>query len=781
MAAYISKKTSLLRWGLSFFLALAAAALLSLLLEGPVLGLDYDFLQRRRSSAPVSREILIIDSSLPGQDLQDDILEPWAAASLLYTMTELGAGALIIQVPVLGLSAGTSLGEAEILYRFDEEFNILNSNIRNLFDAIRTGSLAPTDTPRYVGDLIQLSEQGRERLISELLRRDEEGIISMERAAAFFGQARRPGDLRLQLIRTGSPLGAGASGVFTERDEYSRAQSDRDGVIRRIAPQIRVTEVSGGIIEERILEHIVWGALKERPRERELPTDAQGAILYELPRRNDSYRRISILSFLAYEEADRSLRRLLGEAEALDLYRNLSGERRPPIHHDYALILREGDEPAAWVEARNNYVASLEDFLYGGAELELLRSYEEAIVGAVDEEEARALNERRDEIIALFGRLRDSYIEFADLRLELEAALAGSFCILGRAAPLGSAQDLGPLGLWEDFPYSFIEGIRRALRHPNPTDAEVSALLANSIISGRANWTFEWRLIFLISMLPLFLITFLLKSLGPLASLGAGALLIILTGTAYSFIFVFTGLWLAPLIPAAAGFLGVTVTFFWALFAKGAYRRSFRLAYGAFVSRPLLRSIIRAGEPKPTAIHNAWASVVVIKQAEEGASTQDLVHFQERVSGHFKRAGATIIGTERDLVSVCFGSPLERIYLESRGRTSPYNDIRIPAAPARKAVDLVTDLVRRKEAAVWHFGLDMGYCSFAWTALSGYFALGTPVLKARLLSRMAGNYRAQIILSAAIEEALLDISVKRLDVIKGKGKGRDEPFYELVL
>ena len=235
MVKYLSKLNSWLRCLASFLLAAGVAALLCLFLEGPRLGPFYDFLLSRRPALPISHEILVIDSAIPGLGLGNDILEPGTVSSLLYTLAELRAHTLIIQVPILGLSAGGTAGEEEILHRFDEEFSILSGNIRNLFEGIRTGSVAPQDSPRYVGELVELSERGKERLVSALIRRDEEGIFSMERAAAFFGNARRPGDLRVQLIRAGSP---GQPGVLEEAGTYSRVQSDRDGVLRRVSPRV---------------------------------------------------------------------------------------------------------------------------------------------------------------------------------------------------------------------------------------------------------------------------------------------------------------------------------------------------------------------------------------------------------------------------------------------------------------------------------------------------------------------------------------------------------------
>src|SRR5215470_5145264 len=98
MAANFSKKITWFRFLASFLPAVAVAVLLCLFLDGPRLGPHFDFLLSQRKSPTVNRELLVIDSSVSGNYLADDILEPGAATSLLYTMTELGARTLIIQV-----------------------------------------------------------------------------------------------------------------------------------------------------------------------------------------------------------------------------------------------------------------------------------------------------------------------------------------------------------------------------------------------------------------------------------------------------------------------------------------------------------------------------------------------------------------------------------------------------------------------------------------------------------------------------------------------------------
>ena len=862
MAAYISKKNSWLRCIVSFFPAAGVAALLCYLFAGPNLGAFYDFLLRRRPAPQISHELLIIDSSVPGQELGDGILEPGAAASLLYTLTELGAKTLIIQVPILGLSAGGTVGEAEILYRFDEEFSLLSRNIRNLFDAIRTGSVAPSESARYVGELVELSESGKERLVSALVYRDKEGITSMEKAAAFFGHVRRPGDLQVQLIMTGQ---GERPGVLSEKNEYSRVRPDRDGVLRRIAPTLVYPELSEGERTERTLEHIIYGALKARYETSEIeyidpqsingsqylsalngpdgkdifiPLDRNGMVIFEVPHRGGDFRRIGILDFLTYDDLDKELRRLLSDGEALGLFQAINGENNPLFLYDYALSLREElasqaavlpyseERKMIWVDARNSYFRNLDNFLYGPAEMNLVGGYEQIIASEyLGYEEIAKISEMRDSLIRTFISLRAKYNEVVELRNKLESALFMSFCILGRATQEGeiilpvprsriadtanggpryadampmqtSAADTGNSPAWEamssffrSIPESIARKIRSAFFLTNPTDVEASALLANSILTGRVIRPGGFIYLLLGALASALLVCFSVKSMRPISTLWAGTLLILLVGLIFSISFIFSGIWLPPLVPVAAGATALLVSFTWVMITKARYSRQFRLAFSPFVSHACLRSVIRAGKPLPSQVAAVRAAVVVVKNFDLTTPWDSLspyaravIVFHEKASDLFRKAGGTIIGSEGDLVTACFGSPLERVFLGGKRNVSPYDDnIHALAAPALRAADIVTEIAKRSECASWHFGIDLGKCTFLWTESSGYFALGYPVQRAKILARLAGRYNARVIISSAVNEALPDQAVKKLDVLKDKDAPDGEPFYRMTV
>jgi hypothetical protein len=775
MADYISKKKSWIRLVVSFFPAGGIAALLCTVMAGPRLGKLYDFLLLLRPPPPVARELLIIDISSPGYIL-DNILEPSAAASALLTMIELDAAALIIQVPVLGLSAGSSAGEEEIVYRFDEEFGLLSRNIRNLFDAIRMGSVAPSEAARYVGDLVELSERGKERLVSALVHRDEEGLIQLEKAASIFGNVRRPGDLLVQLIRAGGKDPAGDHpGPLASGADYSRVLPDEDGTLRRIAP---VLSLPGGE-----MEHIIYGALKSRYRssvieqgewglilrtksltaesqrnngtggsvERIIPLDKNGAVLFEIPHGGEDFRRTEFGKFLEYDEADRSLRRLLGDALSLGIYDNLEGEKNPVFLYDYALSLKDdlfaslpGADKSRWAEARIRYFDSLNDFLYGPTEMRLIRGYEDLIaMEELSDEGIAKLITLRDSTIQSFAKIREHYAETMGRRNSLESVLAGSFCIMG---PLAS----------------------------RPGDTEASVLLANSLLTGRVIHPGREFYLLLGALACTFLTCFCIKRLGPVMALGLGLFLSFLSGAGFALVFIFSGHWLDPLVPAAAATAGTLISFAFALGTRRGFNRRFKEVYGPFVSRPCLKRLIRAGKPLPSQILTARAVVMAIRnpllvtREDRGnclAGARAALAFQNEAAVLLKKAGAIVTGCEEDLVLASFGSPLDRTTTM--------------ALSAEKAAGCIAGILKTSEWPSWHFGLDLGECAFTWSALSGYSAFGRPMVRSRILSSLASRYKARVVVTAAVSEALPDILTRKLDVLKGKDDAGGAAFYEL--
>jgi class 3 adenylate cyclase len=521
------------------------------------------------------------------------------------------------------------------------------------------------------------------------------------------------------------------------------------------------------------MEHVIYGVLKSRYESsgvedgegglvlaargaadgsgRIIPLDKNGAVLFEIPHGGESFRRIEFSKFLEYDEADRSLRRLLGDAQSLGIYDNLEGEKNPLILHDYALSLKgdllaspSGADKSRWVDARRRYFDSLGEFLYGPAEMGLVMGYENLV--ATEELSAEGIARLialRDSTMLSFAQIREKYTETMDSRKNLESVLAGSCCIMG---PLASR-----LG-----------------------DTEASALLANSLLTGKVINPGR-DLYLLLGALACALLTCLcIMRLGPVMTAGLGLLLSLLGGAGFSAAFILSGLWLDPLVPAAAAASGTLVSFAWALGAKRGFNRRFSQAYGPFVPRPCLKQIIQAGKPLPSQTLKAWtvaAAVrnpqLMIREDRENclAGAEAVLAFQAQAAELFKKAGAIITGCQGDLVLASFGSPLDSAAAHS----------------AAAAAGCIAGIIKTPECSSWRFGLDTGECAFTWSALSGYSAFGRPIIRARIISSLASRYKARVIATAELSKALPDIPSRKLDLLKEKDGSGGTAFYELKI
>ena len=567
MPAFITKKLSFLLLGGAWLLAIAIVLFLNHALSGPVLGRMYDFFLNIRHPPPISRQILLIDT--------DEVAEPGDVFSVLMTLSELGASDLVIEVPVLGTRPGIAESGEEFTRRVDGEFYLVGRNIRSLFDAIRLGFVSPQEAPAYVESLVELSERGRDRLNAAVLRQQEEGELRMSRAAAVFGSVIVAPDLRPHPWVP--PEG--------EIPRYSRPRPDADGTVRRIAPFVPLESLNlyrpaGRIVEETeesaVAQHIVYRALSRRWTESSLetgragtvlvnrfehsggssvfrfPLDRNGNILVERPGRYSDFRRIGIEAFLEYERADRNMARLLDEAWNLSLYSETRPERIPAILRERAESVRErllespdAETRSSWIYARNDYIESIDEFLYGPSEMAIVNEYELQIAtaesGETDEAEIAGLGKKRNEAIRAFVAMREAWRELELNRENLRQAVEASFSIM---APL------------------------------SPGGGDYSALLANALLTGNHITPGRTLYIVLWSLVASLLVLAVVGLIGS----GATAVLGIVGGAgclaAFSAAFVVSGYWIDPAIPTAA-VLGGTLFLSVCRFCIG-YRRLLR-------------------------------------------------------------------------------------------------------------------------------------------------------------------------------------------------------------
>jgi hypothetical protein len=759
MSRFISKKLSLFLLLGSWFAAAAMVLLLNLTLQGPKLGPVYDMFLRFRPNPPVSSEILLIDT--------DEIVEADDLYSGLMALNEMGASDLLVVVPVLGAGSGRIESGTELIERVSDEFRLLGKNIRNLFEAIRLGFVGPKESPAYVENLIELTERGRDRLNADIIRQEEAGSAQAMQAAAAFGRAVIALDLR--------------KSTQQEIPWYSQAKLDSDRVLRRVAP----------VVDK--MEHIAYYVLKQRWAAstieltetgqtlithldkldegvvRRFPLDRNGNILVAKPGKNRDFRRLGMNLFLDYDDADRAMVRLLKEADEMGVFAQTAPEQRPLILLGFAEerkedLLKDPDElkRAAWIKMRLEYIASLDEFLYGPSEMKLVNGYEEILASEkLGEQGIVRLQELRDRLIRAFVAMREKHRDLVELRAFLAQAADSSFCILGPAAGGGTSI------------------------------SEASALLANTLLTGACVTPGQRMHLFIWPLLASFAALACIFSLKPLTLFLAGIGAVIVNGAVFGAVFVISGYWIDPFIPMGACLFG-TLALFVSRFCIGYDRElRFRLAYAPYVEKDLLNTLVEAGRPLPSETIKSRAAIIAVKKPDlltredrinPLESKMAAARFREDFLKTFKKAGAVVLGFEGDIAFACFGSPLEKI--KGSGR---YDNCSLRAARmVEKLLRISGSQIGGTQLSDCLYGIEAGDCVFSWSAASGYTANGRAVIRARLFASLAKRCKVRAIIgeSARKEARLTARKLSSLNVkTNGMANNSDESgnFYELAV
>ncbi|MDR1095032.1 MAG: hypothetical protein LBL31_01440, partial [Spirochaetaceae bacterium] len=725
---------------------------------------------------PVAPAILIVETPRT-----DTLMDPSTAASVIMAMAEMGAGNLLIQTPILGVSASAGDREAELRELFNREFDQLGRNIQNLFDGIRMGTIPPAETNDFVGVVLSLAEEGKQRLVNEAVYRTNAGTLELEQARAVFPNTVIADDHSVELARQ-SAGPRSVRGYSPAPLLYSRAVPDRDGRLRRIVP------LETGSAPH--YEHIVFNVLKARfghatltmnpagrflvmekvpgfpsADDRLFTLDKDGAVVLQTLRKDQRFRRISLVDLIEYEKLDRALYKLLSESADMGPYGGVSAENYPSYLWERERELRNSlyetvndSLRLVWVGARQDYLAALDRFFSNpSVESGLNDSFASLLQNeALTDEGSERLVTMRDDLLAAFHAGRAVYSEFAGIRARLEKEIPGSFCILGAAS----------------------------------ADTLASALLANAVITGGVVTPAPARYIFFWSLCAALLCTLLLSFLAPLPTVILGAVCAAAVLAGFSYRFIFTPVWLDPFIPLGGTASGVVVSVLCALIKERRLKRQFQIAYGPYVAKPYLKYLIRAGRPVPRDCLTAPAVIIAVKNPDVNAtengqpakvSAAAITKFREEVKQSFLKTGAVIAGVDGDTMLVAFGSPVERAALHTMKNEAPYDDNAEPPGkhnPVEKAAGFLADLVNSdKEAGRWYYGFDYGECAFAWTPVAGYTAFGPPSYNARLLAVQGRRHKVRIFISKTCADKISGATMRKHTLTDGNTTA---DLYELI-
>jgi hypothetical protein len=714
MTSVTSGKIAFFRISVSFTLAVLALTGAYFLCDGPKLGRLFDFLLSKQSESTVSQEILLIETT--GANA---VVDPSTAALVIGTLAEMGAGSLVVQTPILGVSYAPAEREVEMAGLFSREFNMIDRNIVNLFDGIRMGTIAPEDSPRFVGAVLELAHSAEARLVNETVRTNAASIKELAEAIELFPKTFIAGDRLDGVSPTAQVTGGAPSGGQPSAGAlFSRVSPDADGRFRRVLPT--------GSDGESDFEHIVFGALKSRfgftalsqnpagnflimektpalPSidDRRFVLDNGGELIFR-PSKN-GFRKIDLDEILEYESLDRAIYKTLSDNSDLGTYGLVGAENYPsylwerekelkknlfiPPVIENSRINKKAESWTAWKNARDAALKSLDVFFNEAAiEKNINEGFDKLLKDENLNEagEARALA-IRDNLIEAFQNGKTAYIKFDALHEKLQRELALSFCIMATPSP----------------------------------DTQVSAELANAILSGVSVVPAQERYILLCAIVVSFLCVFILRTPAPFMTLVVGFSLCTAVLIGFSYSFILTSIWLNPLIPLSGAVFGTLSSVLFSLILKLRHRRTIRVCYGPFVSKPLLKQLLRACDAEPRCLKKAEAAIVAVKNpalfhSQKSVHTaKALVKFRSEARSFFLEKGAVIAGVDGGTIIAAFGSPLEK------ANKAKKKSAESPAVRAEKAIEEMT-----LNGSKWFFAADYGEYAFAWTPLSGYAAYG---------------------------------------------------------
>lgn len=188
-SSFVARLTPVLR-----ILSATAISFILALLPGDTIpspkGAYFDSLMEVREPIPVARELLIVEPAASSRSANGEDTSP---AEAVWAVAELGAERVLLPPSWLerdGSGLSTSERVSRLTTRLEEEFDLIDENVAELFEAIRIGSIEPEEADRFVAELRRLIANSRYRIQEELRSSSDASIASVAEMIEVFGNGR---------------------------------------------------------------------------------------------------------------------------------------------------------------------------------------------------------------------------------------------------------------------------------------------------------------------------------------------------------------------------------------------------------------------------------------------------------------------------------------------------------------------------------------------------------------------------------------------------------------
>ncbi len=816
-------------------LAVTAAVVVFLAVLGGVgalTGLEgriYDAFLHFRPPVPENPSILLLDVD----DLSIAKVGSWpwsrdVMADGLILMREFGVRSATFDIQYLDPSprgVDTFVLRDTVPDAFNQEFAQIQTNVQQLLEAVRTGTIAPRDVGRYVADLDGLTNQGKQRLLDTVRSVERDNDAYLGAAARFFGQTYltvnspdTPDDTVQKDLVDYALANLALPSVTVQEDPTRKAGSlapaimpvikgaagagfpnvivDPDGVRRRID---LIKSYDGKYFAQLGLRPLLtWLGnpsiiLKRRgitlkgaaipgkgTSDITIPLTVNGQLLINWSHAEylKSFRHLSFYELVLHKQLEDDLVYNLklmnqsgylaydkGDFALLDAYNDAEGIKKD--------VLAGGDTAkiGEYVTTRAAFFDGVGRFLNGDAEQRILADID-ATLARKDLRPGERSNAQsiRDQVPTTFDSTRGIYTNLAKTREILTKNLPGSFVIAGNTAT--STTDIGV----NPFAGQYM-------------NVGTHAAVVNTILQGQFLDDTPWWVSALLAAILAVLATLATARLPPLRSIIVGAAIVVIVIIALVGVFLLTGIYVGTVSPVAATFL--TFIILTAVkFLRTERERSFvRNAFARYLSADVINEIVAdpdklnlGGVKKPlTAMFTDIKGFSSISEVMDPSELVRLLNlYLTEMSDIIMGLRGTIDKYEGDAIISFFGAPIDL--------PDHANRACLAAVRMKKAERMLNEKFINEKLApsslLTRVGVNTGEMvvgNMGTVQKMDYTIMGNAVNLASRLESINKQYGTWVIISETTQENIgRDFVLRRLDRVRVVGINKPVRLFELV-
>ncbi len=712
-------------------------------------GVLFDALCSVRPERLTSPEILLLVAD--DASLSEAGSLPWdkeIIAEGLLILTEMGAESVVLD-KAIGNSAYHSPGMKEGLRAsFNREFSLIKNNVRILFEGIRKGSVRSEDSAAFVEEILSLADKSKIRLMDEAGSREGNSEKKYNNAARMLGRVYDADiDTDLPFIlksfeRFDIPEGQEVLGYSVFEAVYDRLGSP---VVENLSHKF--------ILKETLLHG-------EKVRDIVIPLDMNGAVILEMPKNSSAYsfRKLSCALIVKYSRLEAELvseLKIMEDAGYFDYFE----ENISPVKL-YEFLKEAGGLGAEdYLNMRERFFNITGKFLNGETQKKINADYNTLLKSlTVTDIGEQRINSLKWSAENSFDRAGNILGELLELKGKLKKEIGQSICII--------TPDL----------------------KSSKSRVKIAAVLADSILNDHFLSIFSSGISFLITASLALLLSFLLSFKSPLSAIFIGLACTLAGAVLASVFFIFTGIWLNPVLIIGSAAVTCLSSVFIEVFILYKQKKALNEAFTPKVFHETTEILPFSHDPRLLEGEKKEASIIAVRIDRivtfTGAAYElkiaSAIHIYHEIIGDvLKKQGGFLYRLDGEQIFASFGAPFFSNNHRAQAQISAFEVINAEYM-LTKALDEAGIVYENGNIRI---GIDSGTCDFGDTGIPGpsrYTPTGSVPDRARILSGLAEQYKSRILITEDVKSQICrEFEAVRQDKLLTESGEWGDYFYKI--